>query len=594
MFLRGIIRKKDGKEHRYFSVVENRRLQNRRVVQRTVLYLGEINDSQQEAWQKSLEVFDETQEASRQIRLFPEDRPVPEGTLDSVQVKLSQMRLHRPRAFGDCWLGCWLWEQLELDRFWEKALPLGRESVRWSKVLQVLVINRLIEPGSEWSIHRHWFLNSAMDQLVGEDFVLAEKNRLYRCLDRLLPHRDALFSHLKERWQDLFSARFDVLLYDLTSTYFEGEMEACDQAKHGYSRDGRPDCRQVVIALVVTPDGFPMAYELMPGNTSDKTTLKPFLEKIEGQYGKANRVWIMDRGIPTEEILAQMRTSDTPVSYLVGTPRGRLSKLEAAFLDQPWESIRESVRVKLLSHEGELYVLAKSRGRQAKEQAMRRRRLKKLWKSLNKLKEQRPNRDELLLRLGAARKEAGRAYGLVSVHLPKEDASGRNDTFTFSLNKEKLRQMRRREGCYLLRSNLTEENPAVLWEQYILLTEIEAAFKTLKSDLAIRPVYHQLPNRIEAHILVAFLAYCLMVTLKKRLNARAPGLTPRAVLKKLSSIQMIDVHFPTTDGRELRMPRYTQPQKEHYMILEQLGLQLPPQPPPRITIAGHTEINPGL
>lgn len=583
MFLRVNKRKKDGKEHRYFSVVENIRLRDRRVVQRTVLYLGEINDAQQAAWQRSLEVFDDLQDASRQIRLFPEDRPVPEGSVDSIQIKLSQMQLRRARAFGDCWLGCLLWEQLELDRFWEHCLPAGREAVRWSKVLQVLVVNRLIAPGSEWSIHRHWFSNSAMDQLVVEDFVLAEKNRLYRCLDRLLPHQAALFSHLQERWRDLFSARFDVLLYDLTSTYFEGEMEDYDQAKHGYSRDGRPDCRQVVIALVVTPDGFPMAYEVMAGNTSDKTTLKGFLEKIETQYGKANRVWVMDRGIPTEEILSQMRASDTPVYYLVGTPRGRLNKLEKAFLNLPWEKIRDSVDVKLLSHEGELYVLAKSRGRQAKEQAMRCRRLKKLWKTLQKLKEHTPHRDDLLLRLGAARKEAGRAYGLVTIHLPKEGLTETEDSFSFSLNKEKLRQIRRREGRYLLRSNLTEENPAILWERYIQLTEIEAAFKCLKSDLAIRPIYHQLANRIEAHILVAFLAYCLMVTLKKRLEARAPGLTPRAVLDKLSTIKMIDVHFPTTDGKELIMPRYTQPEKEHFVLLEQIGLQLPPQPSPRIS-----------
>ena len=592
MFLRAIKRKKDGKEHRYFSVVENRRLRDRRVVQRTVLYLGEINDSQQEAWQRSLEAFDETENASRQIRLFPEDRPIPEGALDSVQVKLSEMRLLRARSFGDCWLGCILWEQLELDRFWEKHLPAGREAVRWSKVLQVLVVNRLIAPGSEWSIHRHWFDSSAMDQLVGEDFVLAEKNRLYRCLDRLLPHQAALFSHLQERWRDLFSARFDVLLYDLTSTYFEGEMQQYDQAKHGYSRDGRPDCRQVVIALVVTPDGFPMAYEVMAGNTSDKTTLKHFLEKIETQYGKVNRVWVMDRGIPTEEVLAQMRESETAVHYLVGTPRGRLSKLEAAFLDRPWERVRDSVEVKLLSHEGELYVLAKSRGRQQKERAMRRRRLKKLWKTLHRLKEQNLKRDDLLLRLGAARKEAGRAYGLVKISLPKEGPPG--ESLRFSLNKEKLRRIRQREGRYLLRSNLTEENPAILWERYVQLTEIEAAFKCLKSELAIRPIFHQLPHRIEAHILVAFLAYCLMVTLKKRLTARAPGLTPHAVLEKLSTIKMIDVHLPTTDGRELLMPRYTQPEEEHFLVLEQIGLELPSQPPPRISASATAIAAPAL
>lgn len=459
MFLRFNKRKKDGKEHRYFSIVENRRLRDRRVVQRTVLYLGEINDSQRAAWQKSLEVFDETGEATRQIRLFPEDRPLPEDALDAVQVKLSEMRLCRPRSFGDCWLGVTLWTQLELDHFWDACLPEGREAVRWSKVLQLLVVNRLIAPGSEWSVHRHWFEQSAMDQLLGEDFVLAEKNRLYRCLDRLLPHQPALFSHLKQRWCDLFSARFDLLLYDLTSTYFEGEMEGYDKARHGYSRDGRPDCRQVVIALVVTPDGFPLAYEVMPGNTSDKTTLKSFLEKIETQYGKIDRVWVMDRGIPTEVVLAEMRKSDPPVCYLVGTPRSRLSKMEAAFLDLPWEAVRDSVEVKLLPQEGEIFVLARSRGRAAKEGAMRRRRLKKLWQTLQKLRRQTLSRDDLLLRLGAAKKEAGRAYRLVKIRLPQEGQQVTPETFLVSLDKERLRQSRRREGHYLLRSNLTGETP---------------------------------------------------------------------------------------------------------------------------------------
>jgi transposase len=353
---------------------------------------------------------------------------------------------------------------------------------------------------------------------------------------------------------------------------------------------------QVVIALVVTPQGFPLAYEVMPGNTSDKTTLADFLKKIETRYGKANRTWVMDRGIPTEETLAQMRASEPPVYYLVGTPRGRLSKLEHAFLPLPWEQVRDSVEVKLLKQAGELYILAKSAGRAQKERSMRRRRLKKLLKRLHELQHQRLTRDELLLKLGAARKEAGRAYALVDIQIPEKDQAVTPENFTFSLNRSKLHLTCRREGHYLLRSNLSGEDPAQLWQYYLQLTEVEQAFKELKGDLAIRPIYHHKEARIEAHIFVAFVAYCLQVTLKQRLRALAPGLTPRAVLEKFSTIHMVDVHLPTTDGRHLILPRYTQPEPDHKILLQQLKLELPDQPPPKISSnAAHaSEQNPPL
>jgi transposase len=392
-----------------------------------------------------------------------------------------------------------------------------------------------------------------------------------------------LFSYLQERWRTLFDVRFDVLLYDLTSTYFESDPPDYGKRKHGYSRDKRPDCVQVIIALIVTPDGFPLAYEVLPGNTSDKTTLEDFLAKIELQYGKADRVWIMDRGIPTEASLAVMRAADTPVHYLVGTPKGRLSKLEKAFLTKPWAQVRDSVEVKLLEQDAEIYILARSHGRMHKERAMRRRRLKRLWQRLGELQRQKLTRDELLLKLGAARKEAGRAYGLVEIHLPGADEPVNAQTFTFSLNRKKLRQVRRREGRYLLRSNLCGEDPAKLWEYYIQLTEVEQAFKELKGDLAVRPIFHQRDDRIEAHIFVAFLAYCLQVTLKQRLRALAPGLTPRAALEKFAAMQMVDVYLPTTDGRTLVLSRYTEPEKDQQLLLQQLRLQLPKQPTPRIT-----------
>lgn len=580
MFLRSKTRVKDGKDHRYFSVVENRRLNTGKVAQRTVLYLGEINDSQETAWRKSLEVFDESAQRLATLSLFPGDREVPCDALDSVQVKLSAMELRHPRAFGNCWLGCQLWSQLRLDRFWEEKLPVGREAVPWAKVLELLVVNRLIDPGSEFRLHRQWFDRSAMGELLGLDFAVAEKDRLYRCLDRLLEHKQELFLHLRQRWQDLFNARFDILLYDLTSTYIEGEGEQNPKAKRGYSRDKRPDCLQVMIALVITPDGFPLAYEVMDGNTSDKTTLRGFLDKIEGLYGKAERVWVMDRGIPTEAVLAEMRDPERKTFYLVGTPRGRLQKYEKQWLELPWQKVRDSVEVKLFADDGELYVVAKSEGRRAKEIAMRRRRLVRLLRKLRAMRRSCPPRDQLLMRIGAAKTEAGRAFGFVKITLPEAKQAVTRESFRFHLDKTKLREAELRDGHYLLRSNLVAEDPAILWDRYMQLAQIEAAFKSMKSDLGLRPLYHQLEHRVEAHILVAFLAYCLTVTLKHRLQTHAPGLTPKAVLEKLATIQMLDVWFPTTDDRWLVMPRYTQPEADQAVLLHKLKLSLPQQPPP--------------
>ena len=582
MFLRSNKRIKDGKEHRYYTVVESRRLSSGKVAQRQVLYLGEINDSQKAAWRKTLEVFDENQHRFTSLSLFAEDRPVPADALDSVQVKLNEMKLERARPFGNCWLGCELWRQLQLDQFWEEKLPPGREDVPWADVLELLVVNRLIDPGSEFRIHRQWFDHSAMDALLAHDFAVAAKDRLYRCLDRLLEHKDALFVHLQQRWKDLFDADFDLLLYDLTSTYVEGEAELNPKARYGYSRDGRPDCKQVVIALVVTPAGLPLAYEVMPGNTSDKTTLRSFLDKIESMYGKARRVWLMDRGIPTEALLEEMRTSRQEAFYLVGTSRAKVKQYEKKWLDLPWQKVRESVSVKLFAKDGELYVLAKSEGRQAKEMAMRRKKLVRLLRKLRAMRRSGPKRDQLLMRVGAAKTEAGRAFGFVKITLPKAGEEVTRQTFTFRLDKTKLNEFEMRDGHYLLRTNLIAEDPAVLWDRYIQLTQIEAAFKCLKSDLGIRPIFHQLEHRVDAHILVAFLAYCLTVTLKHRLQRLAPGLTPRATLEKLATIQMLDVVLPTTDGRCLIMPRYTEPDPDQALLLHQLDLALPQQPPPRI------------
>ena len=411
---------------------------------------------------------------------------------------------------------------------------------------------------------------------------------------------------LTECWQDLFGVRFDILLYDLTSTYFESPLPEDEKDKRRYGYSKRPDCVQVVIALVVTPEGFPIAYEVLPGNTADKTTLKLFLQKIETQYGRAERIWVMDRGIPTEEVLEEMRAADPPLYYLVGTPKGRLTKLERDLLPLPWQAARPGVQVKLLPQEQELYVLAESRDRIHKERAMRRRQLKRLVKRLKQLQQMKINDTrQLLLKLGEAKGRYRAAWRLIDLLLPQAVAAGASpepDTkaqpeaatsdptaqplFSFRLNRQKLRAVRRREGRYLLRTNLCGRDPKDLWQFYIQLTEIEAAFKNLKDDLQLRPIYHQLEHRIEAHIFVAFMAYCLHITLRARLKPLAEGLTSRAVLDKFAGIQMLDVHLPTTDGRTLILSRYTEPNPDQRLLVERLNLTLPPQPPPRITAAG--------
>ena len=587
MFLRKTPRRKDGKTHDYWSVVENKRVAGGRVVQRHVLYLGEISSSQAAVWRKAIEVLDDDAGHRRTMALFPEDRcAAVAADLPVVQLRLSDMRLRRPRQWGACWLAGQLWQTLQLDQFWADRLPPSRKGTRWDQVLQVLVAYRLIAPGSEWKLHREWFANSAMADLLGADFGLAEAHKLYACHDLLLQHKDALFSHLMARWRDLFNANFDVLLYDLTSTYFEinaSDVAEGDKRRHGYSRDKRPDCPQVVIALVVTPDGLPLAYEVLPGNTADCTTLRMFLARIEQQYGRARRVWVMDRGIPTEAVLAEMRGSDPPVQYLVGTPKGRLSRLEKRLLAKPWQQARPGVAVKLLAEDGELYVFAESVERVSKERAMRRRQLKWLWKRLRELAAMDVPREEMLMKLGAARARAPTAWRLVDVEM--DNAGAR---FSYALNRQKLRRIRRREGRYLLRTNLTENDPALLWQYYTQLVAVEQAFRNLKGDLAIRPIFHQEERRIEAHIFIAFLAYCLQITLQRRLHALAPGLTVRSALEKFAAVQMIDVHLPTTDGRQLLLTRYTQPEPELRLLIQQLKLELPPQPPPRIaTVPPH-------
>jgi hypothetical protein len=578
MFLKCSTRRKDGKIHRSWSIVESRRV-GRRVVQKHVLYLGEVNDQPRASWERAVSVIDETSDECRQLSLIPADRAISATEVDALPVRLSALRLEHPRQWGGCWLADALWRELHLDTFFAARLGCSREDTDWEKVLRVLTIYRLLSPGSEWRMHRHWFATTALPDLLAVDASVAQPATLYRCHDRLLAHKEALFAHLRERWADLFAARYDILLYDLTSTYFECDLpEAADDPRQfGYSRDRRSDCVQVVIAMVVTPEGLPLAYEMMPGHTADKTTLPAMIALLQKRHGKIGRIWVMDRGLPTEDALARMRACNPPLHYLVGTPKARLHRLEAVLAERPWVEVRGQLRVKCVPEDGEVYVLTESPARVDKERAMRRRLLKIYWQRLGELAQRKtPERDALLLTLGKAKGEAGAAARLVTVTV---SAAG---VLTDQLDLGKLREVRRREGRYLLRTNLADYDPDVLWRYYMQLVFVEEAFRTLKGDLSLRPVFHQKPARIEAHLFVAFLAYCLSVTLRQRLRQRSGGLMPRAVLEKLATIQLLDVRVPTTDGRELLLVRRTEPDHEITLLLHQLGLTLPAQPPPKI------------
>ena len=525
-------------------------------------------------------MFDEQQGQSRPCALFPADRTPTVSATPVVQVRLDRLQLSHPRTWGACWLGDQLWRDLQLDTFFAARLGSSRAGTDWEKVLRVLTLYRLLSPGSEWRLHRHWFGTTALADLLSVDERLAQDDTLYRGLDGLLEHKDALFTHLRARWSDLFGAKFDVLLYDLTSTYFECDVPEWEQdpRRFGYSRDKRSDCVQVVVALVVTPDGLPLAYEMFPGNTADKTTLRDMLARIQKRYGQAERIWVMDRGLPTEAVLAELRQSGAKVSYLVGTPKGRLTQLEQALAEKPWQQVRPHLRVKLLPQAGEVYVLAESGARTGKERGMRRRKLKGYWQRLHELAQQDLTRDQRLEKLGAARDRAGRSVaGLVQTTVA---ATGQ---LTFTLDRARLRTLRGREGRYLLRTNLSADNPELLWRCYMQLVFVEEAFRTLKGDLGLRPIYHHKSERIEAHLFVAFLAYCLSITLRQRLKALAGGLMPRVVFEKLAMLQLLDVRIPTTDGRELLLVRRTEPDRDVALLLARLNLQLPPQPPPRIS-----------
>ena len=586
MFLKRRTRRKDGKEHVYYSVCESLRVHGGRTMQRQLLHLGELNTTQHDSWQHTLDVLHE--DGSRhQRRLFTDrEGTAPDAAEDVVEVKLSSFAVKQPRRFGDCWVGCHAWEQLGLRAFWQEQLGESAGEVPWAKVLELLAVNRLLAPRSELYVHEKWFAQTAMDVLLDTDAGVAGKDRLYRCLDRIVAHKPALEKHLAQKWRDLFGATFDVLLYDLTSTYFEGEAAEVPSAKRGYSRDHRPDCLQVVLALVVTPEGFPLTYEVFPGNTLDRSTLATILDAVEQKHGKARRVWVFDRGIISEDNLALLR--ERGAHYLVGTPKRKLQAYEQKLLDGPWTKASAEVEVQLVPENDEVYVLCRSAGRKTKEKAMRWRWLRGLVGDLRSLRRrvaqgQLKNPDLIQQTIGRLSERHPQAWRWVTVEFVAPTAEQRLGAVRWTWDRDAFHRAVRTEGAYLLRAHWTEKDPAKLWQTYTQLTEAEAAFRTLKSEIKVRPIWHWTEARVQAHLMVAFLGYCLWVYVKKCAQRVAPSLTPWALLDQLGRIVLVEVWFELTNGGTICLPRITQPEPPQAVLLTQLGWTLPAQPPPRIS-----------
>jgi transposase len=589
MFLRPHSRNKDGKYHTYWSLVETVRTPDG-PRQKTLCYLGELNSSAQARWLTTVEVFNEQGDA-QQLKLFPSHVAPPADDPQVARVLLNKVRLERTRQFGACFLGLDLWKRLELDRFFERSIDHESANVPWSRVAALLAINRLCAPGSELAIEQRWYPSTALDDLLEIEEGKINDTRLYRCLDRILPHKTKLERHLKERYGALFGAEFDVLLYDLTSTYVEGAAEKNPMVRRGYSRDHRPDCEQLVIALIVNNEGFPFSYETFDGNQSDVSTMETILRMVERKYGKARRIWVFDRGIVSEENLAAIRKRGG--YYLTGTPRSQMKQFEAELLKEDWTRVRPEVEVKKVAipQGEETYILCRTSGRKEKEKAIRSRfsnsmetALKGLEKAIltGRLKD----RNKMERRLGKIQARHPQVNDLYDVAL-RDTAEGVRLFWEIKEDRRNWRESR--EGAYLLRTNLQAETAEELWSKYMQLTEAEASFRALKSELSIRPLFHQLEPRVKAHVMVAFLGYALWVTLKHLLKRRpaivpkpsvsgvdnAQSMSPMRAIALLSTLQSADIVLPTTDGREIRLRRITEPTAEQKSLLRQLGITLP-------------------
>jgi transposase len=574
MFLRQHGRIRNGREHSYWSLVETvRTLDGPR--QRTLCYLGELNGSAHARWQKTIEVFNQQGE-STQLKLFPSEVEVPEDA-HVARVLVKKVRVERTRKFGDCYVGWELWKRLQLDDFFAQHLDGDHAEVPWSRVTALLAINRLCDPGSELAVEQHWYPSTALEDLLHIEKGKINDTRLYRCLDRLLPLKTKLEQHLKERYGELFQAQFDILLYDLTSTYVEGEATGNPMMRRGYSRDHRPDCEQLVLAVIVNCEGFPFSYEVFDGNRADVTTLEVILRTVERKYGKARRVWIFDRGVVSEANLAAVRRHGG--QYLVGTARRKLKQFEAELLKDDFEKIRPDVEIKPIPIPGgeETYILCRTAGRKEKEKAIRSRFVSKIESALSGLEKRiaegklkdRFKMERNLGRIQACHPQVADLYEM------KIEENKQGTRLRWRPKPEQQQWLAAREGAYLLRTNLQADSPAELWKKYIQLTEVEAAFRTLKSELAIRPLFHQLEKRVKAHVLVAFLGYALLVTLKHLLQRSASEYSPAEALKFLSTVHSVDIVLPTADSREIWLRRITKLDDHQEKIFHQLQLQLP-------------------
>jgi len=589
MFLRPNRRSKDGKDHSYWSLVETVRTPDG-PRQKTLCYLGELNASAQARWLKTIEVFNEQGEA-QQLKLFPSQVEPPTDDPQVARVLLNKVRLERTRQFGSCWLGLELWKRLELNRFFEQAVDEHEADVPWSRVAAVLAVNRLCAPGSELAIEERWYPSTALDDLLGIEEGKINDTRLYRCLDRILPHKTKLERHLKQRYGELFGAEFDVLLYDLTSTYVEGAAEKNPMMRRGYSRDHRPDCEQMVIALIVNSEGFPFSYETFDGNRADVSTMETILRLVERKYGQARRIWVFDRGIVSEENLQAIRKRGG--HYLVGMPRRQMKRFEEELAKDDWTQVRPEVEVKKVAipQGEETYILCRTAGRQEKEKAIRNRFSTRMEDALKRLARtietgRLKDRNKMERRLGRIQASHSQVNGLYDVALRD---TPRGVRLFWEIKEDRKAWRGLREGAYMLRTNLQAGTAEELWSRYMQLTEAEASFRALKSELSIRPLFHQKEPRVKAHVMVAFLGYALWVTLKHLLKRR-PAIVPQPwasevnnaqpvsamkALALLSTLQSADIVMPTTDGREIRLRRITEPTAEQKWLLQQLGISLP-------------------
>jgi len=582
MYLRHTTRRKDGKVHTYWQLVRSVRV-GRTVVQQTVAHLGEL-DAQGRARAKALA------RAIMGTREQPDLFTSSDDREEAIPVRLNRIRLERGRTFGDVWLGWTLWRALRLDELLERVLAPGREAVPWATMAAVLVLARLCEPSSELHIAEEWYRRTALEDLLALPATLVNDDRLYRALDRLLPHKPALEQHLVARLGELFALDYDLLLYDVTSTYFEGQAAGNPLAQRGYSRDHRPDCLQVCLALVVTREGMPLGYEVFPGNRTDVTTVEEIVETMEARYGLAQRIWVMDRGMTSEDNLSWLR--ETQRRYLVGTPKSELRKWARQIADaRDWQAVRDGIEAKrCVGPDGaETFVLIRSIERREKEQAIHARFIRRIEEGLARLARriaharQPLDRGPLERQLGRLLAHTSRAAGRYVIDLVADASVPAGVRLVWTARPEWDAWARWSEGCYVLRSNIPDWSPEECWRTYIQLTEAEAAFRIHKSDLSLRPIWHQRAHRVQAHILVCFLAYVLWKTLEQWQQRAGLGHSPRTILEELRRIQSTDVVLPTTDGRELRLRCVVRPDAAQAALLDRLGLDLPQRlriPPP--------------